>query len=648
MAGLVYVVPAADRNPLCETTVWSLLILASFAGWGSLVKVLVAPKEGVDLGLRLAWGASAMCLFGGVMMVPAAMTRGVAIAIVELGVLAALVAIFRERDRVRASFAFTFRLARREPKLAAVALFLATIIALRYLGGVANWRVNPYDDDIAYIPFAEKLLQTGTFLEPFSVRRLSALGGQTYFIALVGVRAAASQAFTFDRSIAVAMVLALLLGFRDRRRRPSLLFTLLSVALFVTIPSLPANTASSYSGVAFFFALFRTLAWVGEAQGRRAAWQNAVVLALVASTTCTLRQSYLPIPVFLLGASYMSWALWRRQVVPVLREAALVAGFTLAALVPWFVVAWQSNGTFLYPIILGNSSPTMALRGASTTATSELVLLVTTIQEGLNIFAIGIFILAAAMMREEARRKPLGAFAFATLLGFVLLVHGLTSSDPTSIGRYAFGSLVAMVLAILLTASTLRARDARTTTVRVLVLIATFASLIATQWQLTDPIRVALHNVDSAFHSAPRSQIATPEADLYRRLQESAPPRERMLVMLDEPHYLDFRRNPIWNLDAPAYASVAPGMPYFRGSPALEAYFKTIGVAFVAFVKPGYSRYYYRRDYWVGMLSDESDIWRTFAPYFLDVYDNLVEIASRHRVTFDERGLTVVDLGQPP
>lgn len=118
--------------------------------------------------------------------------------------------------------------------------------------------------------------------------------------------------------------------------------------------------------------------------------------------------------------------------------------------------------------------------------------------------------------------------------------------------------------------------------------------------------------------------------------------------MLDEPHYLDFKRNPIWNLDTAGYASLSPGLPYFRGSEALEAYFRAIGVRHVAFVQPDRSRYHYRREYWLEMLNDESDIWHTHAPYFLDFSDNLTKLAARHRHTFDERGLVAIDLGDTP
>ncbi len=645
VAGFAYAAPPGDRNAFVETTIWSLLVMVSFAGWGSLVKALVAPDDDVDLGLRVAWGASATCFVGGVLMVPAAMTHPAALVIVDVGLLGALAELLRRREGVRRSFAFVLRVARREPKLACVALLLGALVALRYLGGIANWRINPYDDDIAYVPFVQRLLQTGTLLEPFSIRRLSALGGQSFFLELVAIRASAVQALTFDRSMSVLMVVLLLVGHRDRGRRPSLVFLFIATAFILTVPSTASNTASAYSGVAFFLALFRTLVWVGGKA--RAPWRNAIVLALVSSATCTLRQSYLPIPVLLLGASYLAWWINSRRTAPAIREASLVLGFTVVALLPWFIVAWQSNRTFLYPIILGNSNPAMALRGVSTTLASELVLMLATAQEGLKVTALGVLVFATALVREAPARKPLWALVFATLVSFVMLVHGLTSSDAPNVGRYAFGSVVAMVLAILLVAATRpeRARETRDRAFSALVLFGSLAALVASQTATMEPLRAAVRNVASAYRAAPRSQTAPPEEALYLRLQKSIPEGERIFVMLDEPHRFNYLRNPILNVDTAGYASPAPGLPYFQGSQRLEEYLHTIGVRYVAYVQPGFSRYHYRREYWLEMLNDESDIWRTHAPYFLDLCDNLTEIAGRHRRAFEERGLAVIDLG---
>lgn len=527
ISGFAYVAPKGDRNALVETTIWSLLVLTAFAGWGSLVKHLVAREQRVDLGLRVAWGASAACAIGGTLMVVAAMTRTAALALVDLGLILALAELFREQRALRGALAFAGRFARREPKLAVVALALSGLVALAYLGGVANWHVNPYDDDIAYTPFVHRLLGTGTFIEPFSIRRLSALGGQTFFIALVSIRASALQVLTFDRSMSILMIALLLVGHRDQGRRVSPLFLAIATVFVITTPCMAINSASSYSGVAFFLALYRTLAWVERAP--RAPWKNAVVLALVSAALCTLRQSYLPIPAVMLAASYAGVVFDTRRLNAVAREALLVAGLTLVALLPWFFVSWQSNRTFLYPLIAGNSNPAMAMRGASTNLTSELVLMLTTVQEGLKVTALGAILFGVAFVREGRGRRPLGTFIAANVFGFVMLVHGLTASDAPNVGRYAFAGVVAMVLAILLVAGTRRdvLRETRSKVFYALVLYGSLDALVSARATTTATFRGAIRNVASAYISRPRSENTPPEAALYTNLQASVPPGSR-------------------------------------------------------------------------------------------------------------------------
>src|SRR4051794_18328506 len=86
---MLWVVPAKSRNPLAETAVWSLIVLVSFVGWGSLVRLAIlrtARRPEVDIGLRAAWGAALLCFLGGTFMVFAWMTRLTALVLVEVGV----------------------------------------------------------------------------------------------------------------------------------------------------------------------------------------------------------------------------------------------------------------------------------------------------------------------------------------------------------------------------------------------------------------------------------------------------------------------------------------------------------------------------------------------------------------------------------
>lgn len=659
MGAVAYVLPKASRNPLVETTVWSVLVTASFAGWGSLVTLLVAPRERVDLGLRIVWGAAATCFVGGALMSLALMGRTMSLVIVDIGLALAVGSLARYTDEVRTSLRFVGRVARREPRLAVLAGVVGGLLLLQYLAGIADWHTNPYDDDIAYLAFVKKLLDTGTVIEPFSLRRLSALGGQTFFLELVGLRAAPSQGHTFDRSICLLMVVLLILGHRRQGRRLPLVFSIITVLLFLTLQNVAINTASYYSGVAFFFGLFRTLLWATNDRDGRGPVRTAVPIALVGAAICTLRQNYVAVPPLVLGTSYgfallstrQSQASWLLR----LAEPITCAALSLLALLPWFVVGWQSNRTFFYPVMLGTSNPAMLLTASASTPFRELHTLIWTALEGLPIHLIGLFVLAAALLREPEVRKPVWSLGLGSAGGLVLLVHGLSQGDAGNIGRYACGYIIAFALAVVVTVGTTKLTGAPNPALRraqiaaAIALFAVLAQLVDSRKTLYAAYEKHFRNIDAVAHSAPRSAVTNPPAaDLYLALQNAVPAGAPMAVMLDEPHWLDFGRNRIFNLDMPGYSSLEPGLPYFEGPERVEQYFKNLGVRYLAFVRPGFSRYHYRRAYWMEMLVDEQEMWRAHAPYLIDFYDNLVRLDEKHGRIFDNKGLSVVDLERTP
>ncbi|MBX3229657.1 MAG: hypothetical protein KIT84_04920 [Labilithrix sp.] len=638
-----WVLPAGDRPPLAETLVWSLLVMTAFAGWGGVVAFAVARDERVDLGLRVAWGASLVCSLGGLLMVPALMNRAAALLLVDAGVLLAIAELVRSRARVRSAGRFVLRFARRERRLAVLFAVGALVIAIHYLAGIAEPHTNPYDDDIAYFGFVKKLLATGTVIEPFSFRRLSALGGQTLFVAMVWLRSAAPQANTFDRSICFLLVVLLVLGHRSRGRRLSPLVLVATLALLVTTPFTGINTASWWSGIAFFLALYRTISWAANDEGR-APWKNALPLALVAACVTTLRQNYLPVPVFVFAASY-GFRLWHQRTRRALVEPLWTAGLTIACLAPWLVASWQSNRTLLYPIMAGTFNRALALSASDWGFWREVKLNVWTFLEGIPNRAVVFFIVAAAFLREREQRRPLGAYVIGAAGGFFALVHGLNAGDPGNVGRYAVGYVIALVLAVVLAAGTTRPRGSRAQVALGIVLVASAAHVLHEHANLHRYYnRVFEHVEQLANQSRSREAREPPEAGLYGRLQSTVPAGERLAVLLDEPYHLDWRKNPIWNLDMPGYSSPAPGMPFFQGSEKLESYLRGTGVRYLAYVRPDHSRYHYRREYWIGILVDEMEIWRAFAPYLIDFMDSLAAITARHKVLFDDRGLVVVDL----
>ncbi len=654
VGSFVYVAPKMSRNPLRETAVWSLLVVVSFAGWGSLMRFAVARRDRVDLGLRTVWGASAVCACGGLLASFSLMNRSAAFVVVEAGLALAIGAVILERRAVSLRVRKLAHAALSEPGLAVASAIVGCIFAIHYLGGIADSHTNPYDDDIAYLSFVRRMLDTGAVIEPFSLRRLSALGGQTLFLEIVALRAVPSQANTFDRSICLLMISLLIVGYRSKARKVPWFVALGTLFFLLSLPNLSINTASYYSGVAFFLGLFRTAVWLDQRERRP--WQNALPLASVAAATCTLRQNYIVVSAVTVVALYVSKFLTSRDSLKSRArtqgvEPAFAALFTLAALGPWFVMAWQSNRTFFYPLMAGTANPAMQFQSGSSTILRELGLELGTLLDGLPVKLLGVFLFAALLLKDTSSRRPTHSFLIGSAAGFVALVHGLTQGDSSTLGRYAAGFLVVIPLAVILVTSTQWNGDTRFTRCAFVAATA-FVGVVAT-WAESRPQLLtfysrALRNIEQLNASFPRGpDTDPPEVSLYQQLQASVPVGAKLGVLLDEPYHFDFSRNQISNLDMPGYSSTKPGIPYFQGSEAVETYFRSLGIRYLAYVSIGYSRYHYRRDYWVQEVADEQEVWRAHAPYVIDFLDNLTSLDSRHRRAFASRGLVVVDLEEP-
>lgn len=649
IAAVVWVFPRTARHPLPETLVWSFVVLAAFGGWGWLVKRLVAKDDRVDLGLLTVWGASAMATAGGILMVASLATQGGIMALVDVGLASAAVGLIVEHRDVRLRARFVVRFARRDPRIALLVAFVGFLVGIHYMIGISEWHTNPYDDDIAYLPFMRRLLQTGSILEPFSFRRLASMGGQTFFVALTGIRAGIKQSHTFDRSICVLMVVLLVAG----HRRASVLFRALVIVLFLTMQNIAINTASYYSGVAFFLGLFRTMSWLGDRA--RAPWKAAVPIALVAAVACTLRQNFLPVPAFALVTMHVVRFLRTRDLA--LRERAreplLTAAFGVLALVPWMIGAWQSGRTFLYPVMPGNFNRALELRASAWTFVREIQLNVWTVIEGLPLASVGLFFVVGALVRERSTRKPLASLFVGTAAGFLLLSHGLSQGDAGNNARYAYGFVMAFVMASVLCAGSAKIEGAltRTYAAAAVALVAMGTAVVQVREKLyKDTYERAFANIDLLRR---RQLVAdeehqVPEIRIYRDMQHAVPAGAPLAVLLDQPYLVSFTRNPIYNLDMPGYASPAPGLPFFQGTEKVEQYFKGLGVRYIAFVRPEYSRYHYRGEYWKEMVANEQEIWRVFTPYLLFFMDTLVDMAKRHKRLYEYRGIVVVDLEAAP
>jgi hypothetical protein len=622
---------------------WLAFLFFALSGWGAIAARLARVRD-PDAGLRVAFGAAGYLAIAGVLIAVGLLTRPAVLILIGIGFagfawreLTAPVAIWQ---RIRDGAAY----ARTTPALAALIGVLVALACVHLVGAVAALDRNPWDDDLAYAPFVKRLLDTGDLVEPFSFRRLGALGGQTALQALAAARGSLANLQLIDRGLGLGIALLLLAGHARERRTQPLWLALIALVVLV-LPNTAINTASYWIGVAAFLALYRAVA--------RDHWALAGALA---GATCTLRQSFVVPAALFLACVLITRLIAAIRTMPA-REAwhqerrswALAGGTALAVVVPWWTASYLSSHTFLYPVLDGTWNHGLSLAPAVTSWPQELGFLVASCLDAAPLVALPILALALAFVVDNRPGRPLAALGIAAAAGFVLLVHGLLGSDAPHVWRAAFGFATALAIVLVLE---LGADEDGLVGLpplgRWLVLAALVLQIVVGRDALPGQARAMFDQIgEAAAIDLDGDPAARAEQRRYDAMQAAIPAGGRAIAMLDDPALLDYRRNPIANLDIPGFASPGPQLPAFAGAEPLRAYFVAQGYRYAAFVRSERSRYAFRRAFWLDRLVTGGELDQIISAYTLDAIDSFAELATTTKLLYDADGLVVIDLATP-
>ncbi|HEX2692178.1 MAG TPA: hypothetical protein VHN14_36460 [Kofleriaceae bacterium] len=626
---------------------WLGCLFFVLIGWGTIT-ARIARVGDLDAGLAAGLGAAGYLAIAGVLVAAGVLTRPVILGGLALGAagfawreVTAPVALWHH---VRSGV----RYVRRAPALGVLVAVLVLLACVRMLGAVAALDRNPWDDDLAYTPLIKRLLDTGNLIEPFSFRRLGAYGGQIALQALGAARGTLANVHLIDKGLGLAIALFAMTGYARERRTQPLWLALIALVVLL-LPEAAINTASYWTGVAAFLVLYRVV--VCEA------WP---LVGLVAAATCTLRQNFLSTVAVFLAAVLISRLVTLSRTRP-FREAwqrerggwALVVGVALGAIVPWWIAAYASNHTFLFPLIDGTWNHGLSLRPAVTTWPEELGFLVTCCLEPTPITVIPILALALPFVADRRLGRPLTALVIASTLGFGLLVHSFLGSEAFHLWRYAFGFATTLAIVLVLELGTENERaDEHAVELaplgRWIVLGALVLQVVVGRGALPRQTLALINDIREAAAIDRRGDPnARAEQRRYRAMQAALPAGARVVVMLDDPALLDFGRNAIANLDTPGFASPEPQLPAFRGAEPLRAYLVAQGYRYAAFVRSERSRYFFRRPFWLWRLFNDAELFQIMSAYTIDAIESFTELATTTRVLYDEDGLVVLDLATP-
>ncbi len=624
---------------------WLAFLFFVLSGWGWLV-TRIARVEDPDFGMRAVWGTAGFVAIAGVLVMLGLCRRPVILALIALGA-----AGFGWREAVVGDP--LWQLARRgirelraRPLLGYLAIVLGAFAILRMLGGVFELDRNPWDDDIAYTPLVKRLLDAGNLVEPFSFRRLGAFGGQSVLQAVVAARGTLANAHLFDQALSFGLTMLLLVGYaRSLARVPGFWLAVIAIAVLL-MPDISINTASYWSGASVFFALYRTVV-VGRLG----------MAALVGAYACTLRQNYIPVVVMFLAFTLLSqlahqarttrwrdaWRAHRGTWLHVIAVAVL-------ALIPWCIAAFESNRTFLFPLMQGTWNHGLSLNPTAWSWVDQLSFFISCCIDTEPIVVIPVLFALVVFAKDARAGRPLHCLLVANTLGIFLLAKSFSGADAYSIWRYGFGYALALLLVFSLEVANESADNpvelaalGRWLLLAALLVQIAFARIGVVK-RYAEEFQDLREGIAIDRHGDPNARV---EARHYAALQAAIPAGAKVAALLDDPAFLDYSRNDIFNLDTPGWASLDPQLPVFAGAEPVRAYFLSLGVRYLAFVRSESSRYFYRREFWRWRVFNDSEIFQVMSAYMIAAIDAFDQLAQTSKVIYEADGMVVLDLDGP-
>lgn len=612
-------------NPLAQDISWLALLLLSFEGVGALL--MWRTRTPADVGLHVAVGLSAMVVAGGPLVAWRCADTHTCTGLVACGLIAQ-VSSLRIPRTPRAVAEGWWGSARDVAALLVLCFFVASALT--------QWRMHPYDDALAYTPLVKKLLAVGHLDEPFSLRRLSGLGGHSFLTALVHTRVSLSHAFACDRGLCVVALALLVRWSAQSARTGAYLVVLVAVC-----------SVFGGSGFSFFSGMLLLCAsWLlARHMAATRSLSASAVQALPVAALCSLRQFDMA---FVAAWFCFRWLYALKKGRPAFAPLAGVTLLSALFVAPWCYVSVRSAGTFLFPLLHGNAtSRVMPLDRIPSLGASVLNLVdVLTSTELLCLLP-----LVAAIALTDVGRPPetpgvfpaaaRSSFARAAAATSLALFASMQVGNIGDLGRYLFPFALACLLLV-----PLRLQDIREE-----------RAIHAYDWALMLSIAIAVVLAPTRFPGAvdrivaamygPRASTPTAPPEPLQRAQATIPPTAKIAVMVDTPAALDYGRNTIDSLDLPGYASPPPGMPWELGSEAIALYLQAHGYDYLMFQRPQYSSYLLRTASLEVLASSPKKLWQEMAHQTLLANARMAELANVRDVVFEDEGVVALRLRRP-
>jgi hypothetical protein len=362
-------------------------------------------------------------------------------------------------------------------------------------------------------------------------------------------------------------------------------------------------------------------------------WRVYLPVGLLMAGACSIRPTF----TFVVGSVMLALAavdLWNRQpkadFIGAVRPYLVMGGACLTILLPFMAVLYASNGTPMVPPLSGYVSKayqTYSFQNQWENIGGVLGFF--TAPTTLGMFAL--LAVAALYPVRSGTRVILGATIFAASV----ILYQFSALAYLDQYRYLYPIFVPMGLWYLCAVLQRSAQDqaaepATAFTERLQVPVAA-AALALCGWLFVNASQGGGELREQAVGLPAQIKEVKPFFDpslnkAYADLQGLVPEGAKILSMVDASYLLNYKRNPIYSINAVGGSSPPPGIPFEKGAKALADYLKAQGIRYVIAVNFDQAVLLYTRKLWTETTRPEwfyPQIWR---PRFLDVMNNLDEL----------------------
>jgi hypothetical protein len=622
-----------------EALLWCALLFVSIGGYGAVLLRLFGLRR-TSVALAATSGVGVVIFLGGSLNLIHAITTSVLLAMILLGLLAAILLRISLTESESPNEAGNLPTA--SSRTVTLLLLLLAVLFIARLG--ASVRAGQYqasDDYNFYLAAPVKTLQLHHYAaDPFSERRImTSIGGSYFLQTLVLAALPLANLQMADRTLGLLLLAFMAYGLANQfhlTKIQRLVFAL----LVIFTPQLQFNLTFVLLPSAMFFGL------VYLAANRKLVADHPILLALllgiVTGAVATTKSTYLPHGVIFVASIALFH--WRRRGFPAGAQTLLFAALgAFVVMAPWMIAQHSTSGTFFYPTLGPGYEYTAyglypAPSGAGVSVIIHKVI-------PFCIPLLFLFLIEWVLGDRDEQGEAILALS-AAAFGAALLVGIATGGD--SVRRYNYPCMLPALVLLYVVFS--RRVNAVPTARRWPFLQACTAVLLVlgalTIWgnRLSNELMQIPWGLKFALTDSP---IVPPSVQAeYAAVQRAIPTDAPALATVDNPFLFDFRAHSISIADYPGAASLPPGWPSRQDGEALARYLLANHLRYLVY-DYGYFAGFDREAPHVIADTSRTQWIHSEARIALRSHQQYAELAQTRLHLYDDGSIYILDLATP-